>query len=216
MIIGGYMPMTLSDYPGHVASVVFAQGCNFRCPFCHNGTLIPAQPLRANRVPEQHVFEHLEERRLHLQGVVITGGEPTLQSDLPEFARRVKEIGLKVKLDTNGSRPEVLEALIEQGLVDFVAMDVKSHAGLYDVMAGVSVSERCIRDSIDIVANSGLEHIFRTTLVPELMDAEDLIVLRDMIPLGSFHVEQEFRREDALDPSLRRARQVTPSVRVGV
>ncbi len=208
MNIGGYMPMTLSDYPGHVASVVFTQGCNFRCPFCHNGALIPIHPARAILMPEDEVLANLEKRKTLLQGVVITGGEPTLQPDLADFSRKIHEFGLKVKLDTNGSRPEMLEALIEEGLLDYVAMDVKAPYGYYDVMSGVPVSESHIRESIRLISESGVDHLFRTTLVPEMLNAEHMRALREMIPVGSFHVEQELQREEILDPKL----QVTADV----
>ena len=124
MNIQGFQKTTLLDYPGHVAATVFFGGCNFRCPFCHNGDLV-LNPGTAPALTSQEILTFLQKRQGILEGVCVTGGEPTLQPGLPGFLREIKNLGLKVKLDTNGYRPEVLEALLEQGLLDYVAMDIK-------------------------------------------------------------------------------------------
>ena len=141
MRIGGYVPCSLGDYPGRIAAVVFTQGCNWRCPWCHNPALVYPEQFTAS-LPEDDVFARLAARRARLDGVVVTGGEPTLQPDLPVFLGRVKALGFLVKLDTNGSRPRVVRELLAAGLVDFVAMDVKAPFARYDDVTQVAGSGR--------------------------------------------------------------------------
>ena len=140
MKIHGFNKTTLLDYPEHLAATIFTGGCNFRCPFCHNGGLV-LDPDSQPAIPEEEVLKFLQKRRGILQGVCITGGEPTLQPDLENFICKIKELGYLVKLDTNGSRPEVLKALMEQGLLDYVAMDIKASEENYARVAGVRASE---------------------------------------------------------------------------
>ena len=203
MKFGGLQPFTLSDYPGRSAAVVFTQGCNFRCPFCHNGALWALDRPDDELVPLRAVRSLLEKRRGKLEGLVVTGGEPTVQPDLAEFLAEVKQLDYLVKLDTNGSRPDVLADLIHRRLVDFVAMDVKAPAEKYDELAGVAVDADAIRRSISLIAASGTDHLFRTTAVPELLTNADLQAIRAMIPAGSRHVVQEFKPELAHNPALR-------------
>jgi len=200
MIIGGMQRCSFSDYPGRVATVLFTQGCNFRCPFCHNGQLLPrkcAAPLA-----EIEVLAYLETRRGKLGGVVITGGEPTEHADLPRFIARVKDLGFAVKLDTNGSHPEMVEQLLQEELLDYVAMDIKAPLHKYDVLCGVPVDTGAVRRSIAIIAGSGVEHHFRTTRVKLLLTAGDLVELRALVPPGSRHVAQPFVAETAWKPEL--------------
>lgn len=203
MRIGGLVPFTLSDYPGRVAAVIFTQGCNFRCPFCHNGQLIPFAPGPNGLLSVDDVMRFLESRRKRLDGAVISGGEPTIQPDLPAFLRDVKALGYAVKLDTNGSRPDVLRRLFQQGLLDFVAMDVKAPWGQYDRLAGVAVDAAALRASIDLIARSGVAHEFRTTVVPQMLGEADLCDIVRRLPAGSLHRRQVFRREHALASWLR-------------
>jgi pyruvate formate lyase activating enzyme len=200
MKIGGLVPFTLSDFPGRVAAVVFTKGCNFRCPFCHNGGLLAAE---GDTMPESDVLAFLAGRRSRLGGVVISGGEPTLQADLADFCRKVKALGLAVKLDTNGSRPDVLAALFAEDLVDFVAMDVKAPASGYDRLAGVHVPMARLWESLNLIAASGLPHQFRTTYVPTLLSTDDLQAIHAALPAGSPHKVNAFRADLALDPDLR-------------
>ena len=140
MRICGLQKLTLLDYPGHTACTVFTGGCNYRCPFCHNAELV----LRSGEqpgIPEEEFFALLDKRKGLLDGVAVTGGEPTLQPDLPDFLRRVREKGYDVKLDTNGTRPEVLKALVREGLVQYAAMDVKNSPARYAETAGVEDPE---------------------------------------------------------------------------
>lgn len=211
MKIGGLLPFSLCEFPGRTAAVVFTQGCNFRCPFCHNGGLIPFDaPERP--VSEAEVDRFLCGRQGKLDGVVVSGGEPTLQSDLPDFLRRVKRLGFVAKLDTNGSRPDVLRALLEESLVDYVAMDIKAPFDRYDDLAGVPVEVARVRESVEAIASSGVRHVFRTTVVPSLLDDGDIAELRESLPAGSPHRLQAFRPGTALDPALRQAHALQTSI----
>ncbi len=174
MLILGLQKTTLLDYPGHVAATIFTGGCNFRCPFCHNSDLLnPAQVPAAQHFSEAEVLAFLRKRRGILEGVCITGGEPTLQPDLARFLREVRALGFLVKLDTNGSRPQVLRSLLAEGLLDYVAMDIKAGPGNYARVAGAAVDLEAIRASVDLLKESAIPYEFRTTVVRELHDASD-------------------------------------------
>lgn len=205
MRFGGFQPFTLSDFPGRTAAIAFTQGCNFRCPFCHNGTLLPLLAPEENLVPESVVLNCLHRRKGQLDGLVVTGGEPTLQEALPTFLRRVKAMGFLIKLDTNGSRPVMLKTLLDEELVDFVAMDVKAPPNKYALLTGIAAPTPTIEESIAAIKWSGVEHHFRTTHVPGLLSASDLQSIEQALPTGSTHVIQRFRPEHALDASLRAA-----------
>ena len=202
MKIGGLHKLSLSDYSGHVATVVFTQGCNFRCRFCHNGSLMPTNVPDSSLIPEEKVFEFLENRRSHLDAVVVTGGEPTIQPDLSEFIHRIIMMGFLVKLDTNGSQPEVLCKLLKQKLIDYVAMDIKAPLDIYDRLTGVQAPISRIKKSIELIASSGIAHVFRTTVVKSLLLPQDLRPIQKLIPPGSMYLLQKFRPEYALDPVL--------------
>lgn len=203
MNLAGFVPLSLCDFPGRVAAVVFTQGCNFRCPFCHNGHLLSFDPDPATRLDENQVLGRLAERRGRLGGVVVSGGEPTLQRDLPLFLRRLKALGLAVKLDTNGSRPDVLRALLSEGLLDYIAMDIKAPWAKYAVLAGVTCDVDAIRASLELIASSEVPHQFRTTRVDPLLTAPDYRDLLLQIPHASPHVWQPFRALFSHDPALR-------------
>lgn len=200
MRIGGLQKFSLSDFPAVPAAIIFTQGCNFRCPFCHNGSLLPVRG--EHELDVEIVLEWLKSRVGKLEGVVITGGEPCLQSDLPDFLTQIKDLEFKVKLDTNGSFPEMLDRVIELGLVDFIAMDIKAGWENYDNLCGVWVDPKKIKKSIQIITNSGAPHLFRTTFVPALMDETETEDIRRMLPEKSEYKVQEFRSETALDPRL--------------
>ena len=174
MKIEGFQTLTLLDYPGKVACTVFTPGCGFRCPFCHNASLV--LPGRAGaEVPEGEVFALLEKRRGVLDGVCVTGGEPTLQPALPDFLRRVKALGYAVKLDTNGCFPDRLAAILEAGLADYVAMDIKNSREKYLQTVGIPGFDTApVEESVRLLANSGVDHEFRTTFVRELHTAADV------------------------------------------
>ena len=173
MEIHGFNKTTLLDYPEHVAATVFTGGCNFRCPFCHNASLV-LQPEECPVIPEEEVLGHLRKRRGILEGVCITGGEPTLQKDLKEFICKVKDMGFLVKLDTNGYRPEVLRQLLSEGLLDYVAMDVKAALPNYTKVTGCPQLDLSrIEESIAILKNSRISYEFRTTVVKGLHTVEE-------------------------------------------
>lgn len=171
MIIKGIQKLTLLDFPGRVACTVFTAGCNFRCPFCHNASLVLGGS--DGFINENEIFAFLEARRGRLSGICISGGEPTLQPDLARFIRRVKGLGYAVKLDTNGYRPEVLRELLSEGLLDYVAMDIKTSRERYSAVAGVEVDVSKIEESAALLMSSGVPYEFRTTVVRELHSAED-------------------------------------------
>ena len=168
MLIGGFQPFTLSDYPGRPAAIVFTQGCNFRCPYCHNRSLRPLSVAKPSPHTTKMVLEFMSHRQGKLKGVVITGGEPTLQDDLPKFLQELKRMEFSVKLDTNGSRPEVVTALLADGLVDYIAMDIKAPLEKYALLCGRSVDTNAINRSISIVASGGVPFPFPDDLLPPL------------------------------------------------
>ena len=169
MQIHGFNKTTLLDYPEHIAATVFTGGCNFRCPFCHNGELVldpGCQPL----IPEEEVLSYLKKRQGILQGVCVTGGEPTLQKDLKDFLRKIKELGYPIKLDTNGYMPGVLWDLMQEHLIDYVAMDIKASRDNYARAAGLPhIDISRIEESIGILKSSGIPYEFRTTVVKEFI-----------------------------------------------
>ena len=168
MNIYGFQTLTLLDYPGFVACTVFLGHCNFRCPFCQNGNLV-LHPEREPLIDEETVFSHLEKRKGLLDGVCITGGEPTLESELPDFLGKVREMGYRIKLDTNGYRPEVLKSLAEAGLVDYVAMDIKNSPDRYGETAGLAdLDVLRIQESVEFLMRGAVDYEFRTTVAREL------------------------------------------------
>ena len=173
MNICGYQKTTLLDYPGHVAATIFTGGCNFRCPFCHNADLVINSSI-TNSISEEEIFSFLKKRKNVLSGICITGGEPTLQPDLPEFIQKVRSLGYKIKLDTNGYRPEVIAALLTKNLLDYIAMDIKTGFSNYTKVSGVpNLNIKHIKESISLIENSDISYEFRTTVVKELHTETD-------------------------------------------
>lgn len=206
MLLGGLQKTSLIDFPGRVACTVFVVGCNFRCPFCHNRDLVSLKEFRKSKLEllkEEDFFRFLEKRKGILDGVCITGGEPTLQKDLLGFCQRIKDLGFKVKLDTNGSQPEVLKKLMKKGVVDFIAMDVKTNFSAYDKAAGVKVQAEKVKRSIKLILKSGLEYELRTTIVPGVHDQVGLVRLaKELKKLDNelVWIWQQFRAKNCLDP----------------
>lgn len=178
MKIGGFLPTTLLDYPEKLACTVFTCGCNFRCPFCQNGSLVlgaPSDVSDASTYQSSDILERIGKRKNILEGVCITGGEPTLQNDLSDFLREIKNLGLLVKLDTNGSRPDVLKSLYQESLIDYVAMDIKSSKENYPSVSGIpGLSIAAIEESVEFLMHSGIAYEFRTTLVKGLHTYVDM------------------------------------------
>ncbi|MCK5758749.1 MAG: anaerobic ribonucleoside-triphosphate reductase activating protein [Clostridiales bacterium] len=197
MIIAGLQKNSLVDYRGKVAAVVFTPFCNFNCYYCHNRILLEtdASKTRYKTIDEDEFFAFLDKRVGLIQGVVVTGGEPTLQKDLPEFIRRIREKGFPVKLDTNGGRPEVVSALLEEGLLDSIAMDIKAPFERYDEICGVEVNHENIKRSMQLIMNSGLDYELRTTVTPEFT-LDDIRGIAKMIDGCALYVLQQFRKPE--------------------
>ena len=171
--------LSLLDYPNKVSCILFTRTCNFRCPFCHNGLTLLED--FETEVPFDEIVSFLKKRQGILDGVVISGGEPTLMPDLADKIRVIKDLGFLVKLDTNGSNPDILLDLLEEGLIDYVAMDIKNSIDKYDLTAGAKVNHERILKSIEILKNSGIEYEFRTTLVKEFHTKEDMYEMGKML-----------------------------------
>ena len=209
MYIKGWVRSSLIDYPEHIATVVFTGGCNFLCPMCHNADLV----LRSSELPdtsEDEIFSYLHKRAGLLDGVVISGGEPTLQPDLIPFSRRLRALGYDIKLDTNGSRPDVIAELLQHNLVDFIAMDIKAPPGKYPELSGMKcVDCNLILDSLKAILDHGIAYELRTTVVPRLLTCDDIAAITRWLAasfpgqLDSGHyVLQQFRGIHTLEPSL--------------
>ncbi len=201
MEIGGLEKSTLIDYPAKVACTVFLIGCNFRCPFCYSSELVLPEKIKSQpRISEKEFFDFLKKRKRLLEGVVVCGGEPTLNKDLPDFIKKIKKLGYRVKLDTNGSNPEMLEELMKKKLLDYVAMDIKAPFLKYDLAAGVKADLNKIKKSIGIIKNSGIDYEFRTTVVPTIHTKEDIIKIAKAIAPAKKYFLQNFRPEKTIDP----------------
>jgi len=198
MVFGGIQKSTLIDYPGKVGCVLFFSGCNFHCPYCHNPEL--AKGMALEQWPEQAAFDFLEKRKGFLEGVVISGGEPCLHPDLIRVCRTILQMGYPIKLDTNGSRPDVLEKLISGGLVDYVAMDIKTVPELYPQYIQKDCKTDAITASIRLIKTSGLSHEFRTTCIRPLIDPHIVERICGMIQGAELYVLQQFRLSQVLDP----------------
>ncbi|MCL1973090.1 MAG: anaerobic ribonucleoside-triphosphate reductase activating protein [Endomicrobia bacterium] len=197
-VIGGLQKVSLLDYPGKIAAIVFTQGCNFKCGYCHNPELneINAQkPVYT--VPA--FFEFLKTRAGKLDGVVITGGETCIQKDLKNFISKIKEMNFSVKLDTNGSKPDVLEDLIKERLLDYIAMDIKAPLNKYCRITKTNIDTKQIKRSIDITMNSGIEYEFRTTVIKGQLEADDFIKIGDLINGAKKYYLQKFVPTKILD-----------------
>lgn len=188
MKIGGLQKLTLLDYPGKMACIIFTAGCNFRCPFCHNASLVTHIE---EEISESEVLAFLEKRKKILDGVVITGGEPLLY-DLEPFIRAIKEKGYLVKLDTNGSFPDRLKALVKKGLIDYVAMDIKNSPDKYALTAGASVDLEKIKESVEFLKSDAVDYEFRTTVVKPFFEKSDFTAIGEWIKGAKRYFIQSF------------------------
>jgi pyruvate formate lyase activating enzyme len=202
--IKGFLETSFVDWPGKVAAVIFLPRCNFRCPFCHNHSLV-MNPGGHEDIPRSYIMTRLAELGGWVDGVCISGGEPTIHPFLPSLIAGIKDLRLAVKLDTNGSRPSVLQSLIEQGLVDCMAMDIKAplNAMSYSRAAGTPVDLAAIQQSISLLKQEKIEYYFRITVVPALHKGEDLLHLAHHLSGSSSLTLQNFRPDDPLDPQLK-------------
>jgi len=206
MKIGGLQRITLLDYPGHLACIVFLTGCNFRCPWCYSSELVlPEKIAKQPIMAHSDFYDFLKRRKGQLEGVVICGGEPTINSDLPAFCRQIKKMGYKIKLDTNGSNPTMLKDLLKKRLVDYLAMDIKAPLAKYSSVVGF---EGCsnnyladnIQKSVEILKQGLVDYEFRTTFVPGIHTKEDIADLVKWLKPAKKYFLQHFRPEKTLDP----------------
>ena len=196
--IKGLEKFAPKDFPGYISSTIFLGGCNFRCPFCHNSDLV-LRPEILPTFPLDYFLSFLDSRKGWLEGICISGGEPLLQDDLETLLILIKDRNLLVKIDTNGSFPSRLEDLIQKRLIDHIAMDVKAPLKRYQEVTGVTVNEEDIVRSVDIIKNSGLGYVFRTTLVPGLVGPEDIKKICQMLNGAKIYQLQQFIPLNTLD-----------------
>jgi len=206
MIIGGLQKLTLIDYPGKLAATVFFTGCNFRCPWCYSSELVlPEKIKEQQKIPEKELFSFLKERQGLLEGIVICGGEPTINRDLPKFIKKIKKLGYAVKLDTNGSNSKMLKHLIDKKLIDYVAMDIKLPKEKYIKILKAKVDD--IKESVKILKQSKIDCEFRTTIIPTVLEKQDILKIAKWIegPSVKYYL-QNFRPEKTLDPKFEKIR----------
>lgn len=199
MKIGGLEKTTLIDYPGKVACMIYTVGCNFRCPYCHNPELVDET---AEIIDSETIFAFLKERKPLLDGVVITGGEPTLHDDLIEFLKRIKDLGYLIKLDSNGTRPEMIKEILSLNLVDYIAMDMKSPLEKYSQQVARPVNTENIQESIRLIMKSNVEYEFRTTVVKSLLSEQDILSIAQSIRGAKKYYLQKFIPTKILNPQL--------------
>ncbi len=201
MIIAGLQKTTLLDYPGKIGMTVFLAGCNFRCDWCYSAELVlPEKIKNQSKISEKEFFSFLKSRQGLVDGVVICGGEPTINKDLPDFIKRIKELNFLVKLDTNGSNPKMLDQLIKDKLIDYVAMDIKLPKDKYSRVFFDNTKIEDIQKSIDILKEGKIDYEFRTTVVPEVLKKEDVVEIAQWISGAKKYYLQNFRAEKTIDP----------------
>jgi pyruvate formate lyase activating enzyme len=202
MKIGGFQKLSLLDYPDKLSAIIWTIGCDFRCPFCYNKQIVFGE---VNEIPEKEIFDYLKKRKKFLEGIVMTGGEPLLQPDLKDFIAKVKQIGYLIKIDTNGTNPKLLEGLIQEKLVDYVSMDVKAPKEKYEELAGVKVDLNKIEESIEIIKQYAPDYEFRTTLIPTLLEKEDILeIARWLKNSKRFYLQQFEQKAPLISSSMER------------
>lgn len=192
MKIGGIQKTSLLDYPDTISAIIWTIGCNFRCPFCYNKDLVFG---RVVTISEEEVLSFLEKRKVMLEGLVISGGEPLLQDDIVSFAEKVKKMGYLIKIDTNGMYPEMLKELIDRKLVDYIAMDVKAPKNKYDSLSGVKTDIKKIEKSIEIIRSSLINYEFKTTFASNLLTREDIVEIAKWLKGSKRFYLQQFNNE---------------------
>ena len=195
MKIGGFQKTSLLDYPDQISAIVWTVGCNFKCPFCYNKNLVDGN---VELIPEDEILSFLKKRKGMLEALSISGGEPFLQKDIADFTAKVKKLGYLVKIDTNGMYPEKLKELIDNKLVDYIAMDVKAPKDKYNTLAGVKVDISNIEKSIDIIKNNASDYEFKTTFVPDLLKKEDIIKIAKWLEGSETYFLQQFKANTPL------------------
>jgi len=203
MTIGGLQKFSLIDYPGKTTAIIFTVGCNFRCRYCNNPELVIPEEYK-KEIPISEIYNFLESRRGKLDAVCITGGEPTQHSDLPEMINKIKKMGFLVKLDSNGSRPEVLDDFIKKDMVDYIAMDVKAPLEDYLKIMGWWVSPEKLKKSINLIMSSGIEYEFRTTVAKSITSMDDIRKIAQTIEGAENYYLQKFIPTKLIDSSLKK------------
>ena len=205
MIIAGLQKLTLVDYPEKLACTVFLAGCNFRCPWCYNPELVLPEKIKDNsQITKKDFFDFLKYRINLLDGVVICGGEPTLNDDLPTFCKEIKKMGYLVKLDTNGSNSEMISNLVDEKLIDYIAMDIKAPKEKYKEATGAKIDIKQIQKSIDILKKGGVNYEFRTTMIPKLLSKKDIVKIVRWIGPAKKYCLQNFQEErDTVNPEFK-------------
>ena len=201
MIISGFDKLTLNNYPDKVACMIFTSGCNFKCPYCHNSPLIKQN--KQTLIEEKVIFDYLEKRKNVLDGIVISGGEPTVQKDLIEFIKKIKKTKLKIKLDTNGYKPEVLKEVIKNNLIDYIAMDIKHSIDEYKSICGIKIDKNKILESIELIKNSGIDHEFRTTIIKDKHNIETLKTIINQLDGSKYYIQNFENSDQVLDKTLK-------------
>ncbi|MFH1409602.1 MAG: anaerobic ribonucleoside-triphosphate reductase activating protein [Nanoarchaeota archaeon] len=199
-MIAGLQKTTLIDYPGKLASAIFTSGCNFRCGYCHNKDLVEGN---TPTILMAEILSFLDSRKNILEGVCITGGEPTIHKELPSLCKSIKELGLSVKLDTNGTNPVMLKKLIDERLVDYIAMDIKASFENYEKVSYVPVKVEALKESVGIIKKSGIEHEFRTTLIPDVIDEDEIEAIAEIVGDSPYFLQQFRAAPTAMDPKYR-------------
>lgn len=202
MTFGGFTPFTLIDYPGHTAAMVYTIGCNFRCPYCHNPELVDETVEQT--FSETEILSFLEKRRGLVEGLVITGGEPTMHDELLPFLEKVKALGFLVKLDTNGTNPDMVEAAIKSGVVDYFAMDIKAPLADYHKTTGRPTDTAALQRSIDLLMHGGVAYEFRTTVIKSLLSPSDLEQIAQEVKGAKAYYLQKFVPTTILNPQFKR------------
>jgi len=201
MKIGGLQKLTLIDYPGRLAATIFLCGCNFHCPWCYSSELVLPEKIKNQpKISEKEFFDFLKERKTLLEGLVLCGGEPTYHKELPDLIKKIKKLGFLVKLDTNGSNPKMIKKLIDNKLIDYVAMDVKLPKERYPKIYGKRVKIKNIEESIKILKEGKIDGEFRTTIVPKILQKEDILKIARWISPAKKYFLQNFRPEKTVDP----------------
>ncbi len=201
VVISGFLSESLIDHPGNISFVVYTSPCNFRCPYCHNPSLV--KETKASLTSEE-VIKEIRQRAGFIDSVTITGGEPTINQGIIEFMREVKKTGVKVKLDTNGHRPDILSSIINENLADYIAMDIKAAPYNYAMATGIKPDLSAIFSSVRIIIDSGIKHEFRTTIVPGIIEIEDIREIGKMVKGAELFILQQFMNKSTLSSYMER------------
>ena len=201
MKIAGFQKLTLLDYPSKVACIIFTQGCNYKCPYCQNSGLIDHS--NEDLIDEEEIFKYLDKRKGIIDGIVISGGEPTIQKDLKTFMEKVKEKGFLIKLDTNGSNPNFVEEVINEKLVDYIAMDIKNVLEEYKDVTNVNPNINNLKRSIEIIKNSNIEHEFRTTIIKNIHSIDKILKICEYVDGDKLYLQNFVLSENVLGKYLK-------------